>query len=245
MSLEDQIAVCAAGESAWHAAAYTGLGAEWREEPGFAWGPSGPPHRFLLAAVTLDPDCPPPRDVLEKRSGVLRDSWARYTPDDMRGWIGVPSDPWMIRDPGPCATFSIDGVEVKPTNDELLFEHVAFTAAGGSPPVDPGELHPEGSSRYEGMHMFLAWRNGIAVGTAIAVEHSTGVVISGVGVVEKARRKGIGALLTATAVCVDTAHPSTLTASKMGIGVYRELGFVQVGVPVHWAQSGSGRPPHP
>jgi hypothetical protein len=39
MNIEDQISVCAAGESAWHAAAYAGIGAEWREEPGWPGAP--------------------------------------------------------------------------------------------------------------------------------------------------------------------------------------------------------------
>ncbi|MFZ0664197.1 MAG: GNAT family N-acetyltransferase [Acidimicrobiales bacterium] len=240
MNIEDQISVCAAGESAWHAAAYAGLGAEWREEPGWAWGPGGPPHRFLLTAVTLEADQRPPPSFSESGLGILRDSWAVCTVNDLPGWTSSPTDPWMVRDPGTCEHSGVDGVEVRQTSDELLFERAAFVAAGGSPPAVPGELHPRGSSRFPGLHLFLAWRDEVPIGTAIAVRHETGVVVSGVAVIKEERRKGIGALLTTCAVRVDHTVPATLTATELGIGTYRELGFRELISPVHWSPPRSG-----
>ncbi len=129
------------------------------------------------------------------------------------------------------------GITVGRTDDALLFEHTAFVASGGPPPERPGELHPSGSSELEGLHLFLARRDGVPVGTSLAVRHETGVVISAVNVVERERRLGIGMLLTAAAVGVDDRLPATLTASRLGIGAYRRLGFQELGTPVHWLPS--------
>jgi GNAT superfamily N-acetyltransferase len=230
----DEIAICAAGESAWHAAAYAGLGFDWRVDDGFAWGPGGPAHRFLLSGVTVEVDARPPGGFSNAARGLILDSWAVFTNEDLPGWTSSLTDPWMIRHPGPCEIPAVEGVEVESTDDELLFERTAFVGAGGSPPADPGELHPPGSSGFDGLHMLLARRGETPVGTAIAVQHQSGTVISGVGVVAAERRKGIGALLTATAIAVDPTVPATLTASDLGIGVYRRLGFREVGLPWHW-----------
>lgn len=232
---EDEVTVCAAGESAWHAAAYAGLGLEWREDDGFAWGPDGPAHRFLLSAVTLTPEAPPVAGFRQSGRGIVRDSWAVYGENDLPGWDPSPTDPWMFRDPGPCEAPGVEGVVVRPTNDELLFERTSFIGAGGSPPENPGELHPTGSGKFDGLHLLLAWRGDIPIGSALAIQHSLGTVISGVSVVDEERRKGIGTLITATAVSVDPTKPATLTASDLGIGIYRGLGFRELGRPVHWA----------
>jgi GNAT superfamily N-acetyltransferase len=91
-----------------------------------------------------------------------------------------------------------------------------------------------GTHQYEGLHLFLASRKGAPVGTALAVRHETGVVVSSVSVLEPERRQGVGAMLTAVAVNVDTASPATLSASRAGFGLYRKLGFRKIGSPLHW-----------
>ncbi len=99
MSETDLISLCAAGESAWHAAAYAGLGAQWRLDDGIAWGPGGAPHRFLLAAVTLVERPGLPEALAGGRLGIIRDSWASLTQADLPGWRASFADPWMARTP--------------------------------------------------------------------------------------------------------------------------------------------------
>jgi len=228
------IEVCAAGEAAWQEAAYAGLRMEWRRQDGLAWGPSGAPHRFLLAAVTLTPVPALPTRLIGGMLGVIRDSWGALAPEDVPGWTPVPDGPWMIRAPAPCAVPAVAGVTVERTRDPLLFERTAFLAAGGAPPEEPGELHPADSGDVPGLHLFLARREGSPVGTALAVEHDRGVIVNGVAVLGAERRRGVGSALTATALNVAPGLPATLTASDLGQGTYRRLGFEPLGQPVNW-----------
>src|SRR6478609_2787006 len=168
---EDLISVCAAGEAAWQAAAYAGLGAPWRRDGDVAWAEEGVPHKHLLAAVTLLPRPRLPHPLVARGPGTLRDSWATLTIDDLPGWTPSWSDPWMAREPGPCALPPVQGVVVERTDDALLFEDTAFRAASGSPPDRPGELHPGGSESIAGLHLFLARRDGVPIGTALSVVH--------------------------------------------------------------------------
>lgn len=230
----DLIGLCAAGEAAWHAAAFSGLGASWREDSGLAWGPAGAPHRFLLAAVTLVPKPPLPSTLRAGGLGELCDSWASFTDEDLPGWTSVSADPWMVRAAAPCDVPAVSGVRVERTYDALLFEHTAFLAAGGPPPVVPGELHPAGSEAIDGLFLFLARRGDAPVGTALAVRHARGVVVSAVNVLPAERGRGIGALLTACAVGIDPAARATLTASQLGLRVYRRLGFCDLAPALHW-----------
>ena len=226
----DPVAVCAAGEAAWHAAAYAGLGTKWRHDPGIGWSRTVP-HRYLLAAVTLAPRPAIPAGLLERAPGVVRDCWAALRSEDLPGWTPEPDTPWMIRTPAPFDGAPVPGLTVDPTDDALLFEHTAFVAAGGAPPETAGELHPAGSHAWPGLMMLIARRNGRPAGTALAVRHPTGVFVA---VVAAERRRGIGAALTVAAVRQAPELPATLTASVLGAGVYQWLGFSEITSPIRW-----------
>lgn len=227
-----RIAACAAGEAAWHAAAYAGLGADWDTGFGLARAVRRVPHPFLLGAVTLEPAPPIPDDL----NGEVCDSWAALSLGD--GWTSSPADPWMYRPPGGFAPVETPaGLTVAPTRDALLFERVAFLGAAGRLPRVPGELHPPGSEQVAGLTLLLAHVDGTPVGTALAVTHSAGVVVSAVSVLAEYRRQGIGAALTVAAAQCAPDRPATLSASGLGRGTYARLGFVELGRPLHWRQS--------
>jgi GNAT superfamily N-acetyltransferase len=240
VTTDDPVELCAAGESAWHAAAYAGLGSAWESDGAIAWAPGGVPHRLLLAAITLTPRTELPADLLARPPGIVCDSWAALTAADLPGWTRAEGDPWMIRDPAPCVVPVPAPVTVERTMDELLFEETAFRGGGGSPPARTGELHPTGSASFAGMSLFLARLDGHPVGTALAVEHERGVVVSGVAVLESARGRGIGAALTAAAVNAAPDLPATLSASHLGLPVYRRLGFRQLTSSVRWQPPATG-----
>lgn len=226
----DRMAVCVAGEAAWTATAYGGLGAIWRTENGVAWGPHVP-HRFLLGAITLEPRPRLPVGL----QGTLRDSWAALLEDDTpAGWGATPADPWMFRPAGLCVVPDLPDVTIRRTFDAELFERTAFLAASGSLPARAGELHPRGSEGAAGLRLFMAWNGGRPVGTALAVVHHDGVVVSAVAVMGNERRRGIGAALTATAVTCAPDRPATLTGSTLGLGSYLRMGFERVGTPLDW-----------
>lgn len=189
------------------------------------------PHRFLLAGISLVPLPEVPAGLAD---GVFADTWAVMDGRLPPGWRATPFDPWMVRPPGRAEGPAVPGLVIEPTEDALRFERIAFLGASGRPPDVPGELHPPGSASFPGLRLLLAVLDGRDVGSAIAVSHDTGVVVSGVAVLAVARRRGIGAALTAAA-CASAPHkPATLCASDLGLGVYRRLGFVEVGRPLHW-----------
>ena len=146
----------------------------------------------------------------------------------------------MLRPQGVCSAPEVPGIEVRPTSDAELFEHTSFVAVTGKPPERRGELHPAGSQAAPGLHLFLAWRGELPVGTALAVVHDTGVVVSAVSVVAAERGCGIGARLSAAAVNCAPDRPATLSTSRLGEGVYRRLGFETVGRPLDWKPLDSG-----
>jgi len=227
-------AVCAAGEAAWHAAAYAGLGVRWSVDRSVAWSRSSP-HPYLFAAVTLRPDASIPSGV----EGRVRDSWGALVGEELPGWRPCPAGPWMFRDSSRCPVEPPAGVVITATQDPLLFERIAFLAAGGRPPQRAGELHPPGSQHYPGLHLYLAWRGERAIGTALALIHETGIAVSALAVLAPERRQGIGAALTATALQAAPGLPATLSTSQIAAPTYRRLGFIEVGTPVDWV------PPNP
>ena len=234
------MSLCAAGEAAWQACAYAGLGAAWYADAEMAWGPVTP-HRFLLAAVTLVPRPTLPAELRTLAPGVIRDSWAALGPRDLPGWSPEPDDPWMIRPPGPITVPPVPDVTIEPTDDALRFEEAAFLNAGGAPPRRAGELHPAGSHTYPGLTLFLAQREGRPIGTALAFQHANGVVVSAVAVLADERGNGIGAALTAAAVRRAPHLPATLTASALGNNLYERLGFRRLARPRHWHPPGVSR----
>lgn len=234
----DAIELCAHGEAAWQRAAHEGLGKAWLDDgSGVARAPDGAAHPFLLGAVTLAPHPTLPGSI----SGRVCDSYATLGVEDLpEGYTPHAADPWMSRPPGPDVPRDpVPGLfvtEVESDRDTVLFEHTAFVAAGGQPPRRRGELHPPGSQRVPGLHLLLASVDGVPCGTALAVEHEHGLVISAVAVVPELRGRGIGAALTAAALDVAPDRPATLAASAAGLPVYRRLGFREVTRPIHWGQ---------
>jgi GNAT superfamily N-acetyltransferase len=126
------------------------------------------------------------------------------------------------------------GASVTACLDAELFERTVFLAAGGVTPDRPGVLHPRGSERVPGLHLYVAFAGARAVGTALAVVHSRGVHVSAVAVLPEERGRGIGAALAATALNTQPCMPATLTASFLSAPIYRRLGFEPVGEPLDW-----------
>lgn len=228
---EDAVAVCAAGEAAWQECAYAGLGGVWRADTGLGWS-TRVPHQFLFAGVTLTARPRMPAALARHHPGTVCDSWAALAPGDLPGWTAEPADPWMIREPAPCTPEGPADVIIAATRDALLFEATAFRANGES--AVPGELHPVGSEGFPGLTLFLAWRRGVPVGTALSIRHLSGVVVSAVTVLPEERRRGVGRALTAAALLAAPALPATLAASTLGLSTYRQMGFIELCRPVHW-----------
>jgi GNAT superfamily N-acetyltransferase len=172
-------------------------------------------------------------------SGPVCDSYGSLGVRDLApGHEPKVADPWMLRAPAaPAASSPPPGVRVfsaESDDDVVTFEHVAFMAAGGTPPDRPGELHPPGSQHVRGLRLLIATLDDVPSGTALTVEHDRGLVISAVAVLPGVRGRGIGAALVASALAVAPDRPATLAASDQGLGLYRRLGFREVTRPRHW-----------
>lgn len=228
--MTDPVGLCAHGEAAWHALAYAALGGRWREDSRLARGFGAVPHPFLLGAVTLAGDA----EVDAGVPGVVCDSYARLR---LPGYQAEPTGWWMIRDAGyRAAPPAVPGLTIRPaeTDDDVgWFENLAFLAAGDRLPERPGELHPPGSQRLPGLTLLIAELDGEGVGTALSVVTPRVNNVGAVAVMPAHRGRGIAALLTEAAAAVAPGVPTTLCASPPGRGVYRRLGFRQLGRPVH------------
>lgn len=228
--MTDPIALCAHGEAAWHAVAYASLGRRWTDDGRLGRGFGAVPHPFLLGAVTLVPDAVVPADV----PGIVCDSFARLR---LPGREAVPSGYWMIRDGAPdAAAAPVPGLVIRRAvsdADVAWFEHLAFLAADGRPPAHSGELHPAGSQRLPGVTWLFAELDGVGVGTAASIVTARVNNIGAVAVMPAFRGRGIASALTEAAAGLAPGVPTTLSATPAGHGVYRRLGFRDVGRPVH------------
>lgn len=230
MSL-DAIALCARGEAAWHHLAYAGLGQRWTNDGQLARGYGvDVPQPFLLGAVTLTPAATVPDEV----PGIVCDSFARLR---LPGRIAEPVGHWMIRGAGRAPeAHAPRGLTVRMAvtdEDVEWFEALAFLSADGQPPSRTGELHPAGSQRLPGLTLLIAERDGEGVGTALSVADGVVNNIGAVAVMEAQRGLGIGSALTAAAIAVRPELHAVLSATDLGRGAYRRLGFTDVGRPLH------------
>ena len=226
---DELIELCAYGEAAWQAAAYGWLGTTWTFSDDIAWG-QHVPHPFLLGAVTLGraPALP------ARLTGTIRDSWGALSSRLGRTHRAQSADPWMVRSAGPSAVAEVAGLTIEPAADAEVFEQVAFVAASGEPPGQAGELHPRGSENTPGLRLLVAQLDGHPVGSALALIHDRGLLVSAVAVVDAHRGRGIGAALTSAAINCAADQPATLSSSRAGLGLYRRLGFETVGSPLDW-----------
>lgn len=228
--MTDAVALCAHGEASWHALAYRSLGAAWGETAGVARSFGPVPHPLLFGAVTLRLDAEVAADV----PGIVCDSYARLT---LPGREAEAAGHWMIREPsGRPSAWAVPGLQIRPVandDDVAWFEYLAFLAAGDELPGRSGELHPSGSQRLPGLTLLIAEIDGEGVGTALSVVTSRVNNVGAVAVMPARRGRGIGSALTKAAIAVAPELPATLAATPSGRGVYRRLGFTEVGRPLH------------
>ena len=239
------VTLAAMGEVGWHTEAYAALGVPWHAGADVAWR-VGAGHPFLLAAITVSPDVPPSR-VLEV-AGEAEGSVVVCDSHDLLdlsydGYRGAPADPWMLRLPAPvdpAIVPMVAGVTIRraSTPDDVeAFERTAFAANDDLAHWVPGALHPRDTTLDRtNLHLLLAEVDGAPVGTALASVGASSVTVSGVAVMPALRRRGIGAALVRVAVEAAPDRPATLSASDLGIGTYRRLGFVELSRPRHWTR---------
>jgi GNAT superfamily N-acetyltransferase len=237
----DAVALCAHGDSLWHRLGLSALGVGWEERDGIAWR-AGPASEVYLGAMTLSPAATASQlsAAVAGLDGRFRvcDSYHRLDLGPL-GWRRAWTHPWMLRPPSPVDAPAFEGLRVAPvrTAAELgVFERTIFEAADGNPDwAPPGTVHPAPQTLHvPGLTLFIAWLDGLPVGTSLAAVDDRMVQVSAVSVLAQARRRGVGAAVTAAAVAVAPDRPAVLDSTELGHGVYLGLGFRDVGLNALW-----------
>jgi GNAT superfamily N-acetyltransferase len=131
------------------------------------------------------------------------------------------------------------GVEIRPVRgiDELEAVRSVEVAAFGTPTEIAERFVGRKMLEDQRVRMFTAWIDGEPVGEASAYLLHDTVGIFGVGVVESARRRGIGAALTLRAARAfdDRTDLAWLQPSDMARAMYEDQGFRRVSDWEVWA----------
>lgn len=224
-------------------------GHELHDEPGLRWFHTGlpDPHLNPVLATRLPPAGAD--DLIDRMVADLTARGAPFmwwvtpssSPDDLavrltsRGFVA--DDPWpgmtletdAVREPPPIAGLVIRRV----TNDDELETYVRIFAPILSPSAAFTALFVDGSRRIgfdeaaPEVH-FVGLLEGEPVATASLLTAGGAAGIYNVTTVERARRRGIGAVMTAAAVEAGRQRglaTATLQASTMGRSTYESLGF--------------------
>jgi hypothetical protein len=140
-----------------------------------------------------------------------------------------------------------EGIDIRQVSDERgadALVRVGADAFGDDPAVGAAFY---GASAYglDGVKSFLAWDGEDPVAIASSYLHQGAVGILGVGVVQEARRRGIGSAITvAAAGSFPGAHLAWLHPSEMARGMYGLLGFRRVSDWEVWVDRGPGTADH-
>jgi GNAT superfamily N-acetyltransferase len=130
-----------------------------------------------------------------------------------------------------------DGVEVRLVRDDAEAAELAQVDAeafGGDLAIGAA-FYSAGAHGVGGVHAFVARQGGAPVGIAVGYLHRGAVGVMGVGVVPRARRRGLGAALTAHTVrSFPGADMAWLHPTPEARAVYERIGFREVAAHEVW-----------
>jgi GNAT superfamily N-acetyltransferase len=150
-----------------------------------------------------------------------------------------PAMATLVKDVAPAPL--PDGVTIRPIEtpgEASALARVDAEAFEGNLEISE-RFYAVGVVNVDGARGFVAWEGGIPVGTGVSYEVAGTVGIYGVSVIPAARRRGIGAAITAAcAHAFPDADLAWLQASEMGLGMYEGLGFRRVADWEVWVRRG-------
>jgi len=234
----DPVALCAEAVAGWHASWLTALGLRSERRDGI-WQALDQPPQIYFAGITLRPDVPPA--AVAGVPGSICDAWQTLDlePHGFRVWR---REPWFYRPPGPLlqeVPAELEIVTASTDSDVAEFEAVSVRGFGSEDAtIEPGTWHPPTVLSDNAMHMFIGRVDGRAVAAAMGYRCEAVVGVFGVTTVASARRRGYGSAVTRAAMLTETGLPAILAPSEEGAGVYRRLGFEDVGELSIWATAG-------
>ncbi len=150
-----------------------------------------------------------------------------------RGLVEQAALPVMVLPGAECSAPEIPGLRIRRVGDAdgvaplSDFQRLSFESFGFPPELGPVGMTPELAALPE-VEQFVGYLEGEPVACSMLLCTGTMAGIYWVGTLERCRRRGLGAALTAHAVAAGRARGCTdacLQASTMGAPVYRVLGF--------------------
>lgn len=246
MTGADPVLRAAANLAGWHDASVRAVGGRTATEAG-VWHGVAPVPPIYFQAVTVAPPGPGQVDVVARAvagrgRSVVCDSFDGL--DLRRTALTREGDtPWLERPPGPPRPGERrpppPGLEVVRVEDERTlrrFETTSVAAFGGDPSARPPlALHGPGLLDEPGMAVWLGLLDGVPVGSGMSWVDGTTVGVYAIGVLPKARRRGVGEALTWAATLADPSLPAVLQPSRQATPLYRRLGYREVGRWATWA----------
>jgi ribosomal protein S18 acetylase RimI-like enzyme len=229
----DDVACCADTTAAWHASWLTALGLR-SERRDSVWRALDPPPAIYLTAITLAPDVR--AAAVAEASGTVCDSWSLLDLAPF-GFAERLREPWFVRPAGPFpdddARSELELVRVSTPAEVAEFEAVSVRGFGGEDAtIEPGSIHPPSIVADARMTMLTGRVEQEAVAAAMSYRTETAVGIYGVTTIASARGRGYASALTRA--LIDQAAPAVLSPSPEAEGLYRRLGFEQIGELRQW-----------
>lgn len=145
------------------------------------------------------------------------------------GFTLVGHPPLMYRLPEAVALAPIEGFEIRSVDDGSASDWEEALVDGFPvpelQPFRPGCMLPPPALSAEGWRHWVGYLDGEPVGTASAYLGSHHIDVEFISTMERARRRGIGRALTATATLAVPDRPAMLISSDLGRPVYQRLGY--------------------
>jgi len=241
LSRMDPVALCADTTAGWHGSWLTALGLRSERRDG-VWRALDSPPFIYWTAITLAPDMP--ATAISDARGTICDSWsslelarAGFEERDREGFVERAREPWFVRPPQDLpsenASSELEVVRVSTPAEVAEFESVSVRGFGGEhASVKPGALHPASILENTRMTMLIGRVGGIPIGAAMCYRGDNAIGIYGVTTLTSARGRGHATALTRA--LIDPAIRALLSPSIEAQGLYRRLGFEQVGELTQW-----------
>jgi ribosomal protein S18 acetylase RimI-like enzyme len=221
--------------AAWHAAWLAALGLR-SERTARVWRALDQPPPIYWTAVALESTAT--AADLAGQPGTVCDPWSSIdlTP---HGYAATARDPWLARTPGKVGVAVPPELELVRAQTPAQVAEFETTSIRGffedeSAEIACGSIHPAPILDDERMTMLIGRVEGRPVAAAMSYRLDDVVGIYGVTTLPSVRRRGYASALTAA--LLDPGVPASLSPSAMAAGVYRRLGFEQVGELTMWSR---------
>jgi hypothetical protein len=236
--VKKRVTLCAEAVAGWHESWLRAFGLR-SERDADAWRALDAPYFIYFAAITLRSEAP--AQAVVAAPGGICDTWQTL---DLapHGYRMFRQEPWFYRPAEPLPDPPPPELELVRVTTKAEVEELELVSVRGfgdeEATIEPGAMHPATILEDPAMALFIGRVEGKAIGASMGYRTEDAVGVFGVTTIASARRRGYGAALTRAAMLTETGLPAVLAPSRQGEGVYRRLGFEQVGALTIWSKAG-------